>query len=88
MPKGGRGEGGPPVRGSVVAPAPLLPCSEVPVPCSSGREGVSHGDSVAVIQHTLWHKEGQHNAYESAIMQVGSTSGQNAVKGTQGNTVI
>ena len=76
------------MRGTVGAPAPLLPCSDASVPCSSGRVGGSHGDSVPVIQYTLWHKQGQHNAYESAIMQVGSTSGQNAVKCTQGNTVI
>ena len=76
------------MRGTVGAPTPLLPCSEPPVPCSSGREGGSHGDSVSVIQYILWHKQGQHNAYESAIMQVGSTRGHNAVKCTQGNTVI
>ena len=76
------------MRGTVRAPAPLLLCSEAPVPCSSGRERGRHGDSVPVIQYTLWHKQGQHNAYQSAMVQVGSTSGQNAVKCTQGNTVI
>ena len=64
------------MRGTVGAPAPLLPCSDASVPCSSGRVGGRNGDSVPVIQYTLWHKQGQHNAYESAIMQVGSTSGQ------------
>ena len=71
--------------GTVWAPAPLLPCSQAPAPCSSGRVGGSHGDSVPVIQYTLWHKQGQH---KSAIMQVVSSSGQNAVTCTQGNTVL
>ena len=86
--KGGRGEGGPPVRGTARAPAPLVPCSEAPVPCSSGREGggsrrfgtgnTMHPMAPARATQCILKRDHEGRQYQWA----------NAVKCTQANTVI